>query len=49
VKEIGGDYVAVQVMALDDVDIGELVAAPVRIGDGRNHNWGAVPAETRHL
>lgn len=49
VKEIGGDYVAVQVGCLDDVDLAELIAAPVRYADGRNNNWGSVPAEVRHL
>jgi hypothetical protein len=49
VKEIGGDYVSVQVLALDDVSPAELLAALVRFADGRNNNWGAVPDETRHL
>jgi hypothetical protein len=49
VKEIGGDYVSVQLLALDDVDLAELLAAPVRFADGRNNNWGEAPAETRHL
>ena len=49
VEQIGGDYVAVQVMALDNADLAELINAPVRIADGRNNNWGHVPAETRHL
>ena len=44
-----GDYVAVQVMSLDDVDFAELTAAPVRYADGRNNNWMEVPAEIRHL
>jgi hypothetical protein len=49
VEAIGGDYVAVQISALDDVDPQELIAAPVRCGDGRNNNWGSVPSEIRHL
>ena len=49
VKEIGGDYVAVQLGSLDDVDLAELIAAPVRYADGRNNSWHLVPAETRHL
>ena len=49
VEQIGGDYVAVQVSALDDVDPQELIDAPVRCGDGRNNNWGEVPQEIRHL
>ena len=49
VEEIGGHYVAVQLASLDNVDPRELIAAPIRYADGRNNNWGAVPAETRHL
>jgi len=49
VEQIGGDYVAVQLASLDDVDPAELVAAPVRHSDGRNNNWFAAPQETRHL
>ena len=49
IKEIGGDYVAIQLSALDNVEAAELVAAPVRIGDGRNNDWASAPAETRHL
>jgi hypothetical protein len=48
-EEIGGDYVAVQIASLDDVDPQETIAAPVRYADGRNNNWMAPPAETRHL
>ena len=49
VKETGGDYVAVQLAALDNVDLVELVEAQIRFADGRNNNWMSVPAETRHL
>jgi hypothetical protein len=49
VKEIGGDYVAVQLAALDSVDVAELIAAPIRYADGRNNHWDGVPEETRHL
>jgi hypothetical protein len=49
IEQIGGDYVAVQLASLDDVDPAELIAAPVRFADGRHDNWGAPPAETRHL
>jgi len=49
VEEIGGEYVSISLAALDGVDPAELVAAPVRYFDGRNDNWWAAPAETRHL
>ena len=48
-KEIGGDYVSVQVASLDDVDPKDLVSAPVRYADGRHNHWQASPSETRHL
>jgi hypothetical protein len=49
VEQLGGDYVAIQLASLDNVDPQELIAAPIRYGDGRNNNWGKVPEETRHL
>lgn len=49
VKEVGGDYVAVQLAALDNAAPVELVEPAIRFADGRNNNWGAAPAETRHL
>lgn len=49
VKEIGGDYVAIQLAALDNVDPAELIETSVRFADGRNNDWGSVPTETRHL
>jgi hypothetical protein len=48
-KEIGGDYVAVQLAALDNVDPAELIATPTRYADGRHNRWDIVPTETRHL
>jgi hypothetical protein len=48
-EAIGGDYVTVQVAALDNVDLVELVAAPVRFSDGRDNNWQSPPAVTDYL
>ncbi len=49
VEEIGGDYVAVQLAALDNADPLELIEAPIRFADGRNNNWLVAPVETKHL
>ena len=49
VKEMGGDYVAVQLASLDSVDLQELISAPVRYADGRHDNWAVPPNETRGL
>jgi hypothetical protein len=49
VEEIGGDYVSINLGALDDADPTELAEAPVNYADGRNNAWWNVPAETRHL
>ena len=46
---LGGDFYAVNVACLDNVDPSELASIPVRYADGRNNKWEAVPAETRHL
>lgn len=48
-EQIGGDYVSINVAALDDLEPAELLAAPLKYMDGRHDNWWSVPAETRHL
>jgi hypothetical protein len=49
VKELGGDFVSVQLACLDDIEPAELIAAPVNYSDGRNNAWWNAHAETRHL
>jgi hypothetical protein len=49
VKEIGGDYVAIQLASLDNLELQELLEAPIRFSDGSNDDWGAAPQEVRHL
>ena len=44
-----GPFVAVTVNSLDDMPVDDLLAAPVRVFDGRNDNWAMPPQETRHL
>jgi hypothetical protein len=48
-EAIGGDYVTVQVASLDNADVDEWGAAPVRFSDGRNNNWRSPPAVTNYL
>lgn len=48
-KELGGDYVAIQLSTLDDALPADLVQAPVRYANGRDNDWWTVPEETRHL
>jgi len=45
----GTKYYNINFLCLDDVDIDELMAAPVTYYDGLNDNWGEQPVETRHL
>ncbi len=47
--EFGGKKYAVNLLCLDNVDVKDLVGAPVAYVDGRNDNWQSPPAETRHL
>ena len=48
-NEIGGAFYSVSIACLDDVSDEEFATIPVHYSDGRNHNWGSPPAETRHL
>jgi hypothetical protein len=49
IAEIGGDYVAVRLATLDDVNAADLAEAPVQYFNGRDNSWRTPPAETRHL
>ena len=46
---LGRPYINVSVACLDDLDVEEWVAAPVRYCDGLNNDWASTPEETRHL
>jgi len=49
VEAIGGDYVSINLGALDDASDAELAEAPVNYANGRDNAWWDTPAETRHL
>ena len=49
IPELGGEFVAINVATLDDVDWSEIAEAAVMFADGANNNWMSPPAETRHL
>ena len=49
IAEIGGEYVSVQLAALDDATPAELTEAPMKYFNGRDNDWWHAPAETRHL
>lgn len=44
-----GEMITVQVAALDDLPVQDLIAASVRIVDGLHDDWEHGPSETRHL
>ncbi len=47
--EAGGEFVAVSLVALDNLELTALIEAPVRYFNGRDNDWGNTPAEVRHL
>ena len=49
IPQLGGAFVSINVACLDDVDLTELIEAPVHYSDGRHNQWHLRPAETRHL
>ncbi len=46
---LGRAYVNVSVACIEDVDIDELIAAPLSYSDGLHNDWASTPRETRHL
>jgi hypothetical protein len=45
----GNETFSVHVSALDDLDIDELLAAPVHYMNGLRDDWENAPAQTKHL
>jgi hypothetical protein len=45
VEQLGGKVVSIQVATLDDTTPGELAAAPVNYGNGRDNLWWERPSE----
>jgi len=48
-QSLDGTVYGVNVMCLENLEVGELVTAPITYVDGRNDNWQSAPVETRHL
>lgn len=46
---LGGEFVYVNIAALDDIHDEALAAIPVHYADGRNNNWQNAPPVTAHL
>jgi hypothetical protein len=49
VEQIGGDFVSINLAALDNASDEELASAPVRFANGRDNDWFNPPSETRYL
>ena len=47
--ESGEKFYAIRVVCLEDLNIDDLVNAPIRYIDGLNENYDSPPAEIRHL
>jgi hypothetical protein len=49
VKEMGGDFVVINVACIDGVSDEELAAAPIHYSNGRDNDWMHTPAVTSYL
>jgi hypothetical protein len=49
IPQTGDKYYTVNVLCLDNLDVDELMAAPVTYYNGRNNNWWHPPVEIRHF
>lgn len=48
-EELGGAFISVSLATLDDIDLAELIEAPLWYADGLHNNWRKQPVEIRHL
>jgi len=49
VEQIGGDFVSINLGALDDASDEELAKAPVQLMNGRDNDWFNAPRESGYL
>ena len=49
VEQIGGDFVSINLGALDNASDEELASAPVQFMNGRDNDWFNAPRESRYL
>jgi hypothetical protein len=49
VEQIGGDFVSINLGALDTASDDELASAPVQFMNGRDNDWFNAPRESRYL
>ncbi len=49
VEQIGGDFVSINLGALDNASDEELANAPVQLMNGRDDDWFSAPREARYL
>jgi hypothetical protein len=49
VEQLGGDFVSINLAALDNASDDELSTAPVQFMNGRDNDWFNTPRETRYL
>ncbi len=49
IEQLGGDFVSINIGALDNASDAELANAPVQFMNGRDNDWFNAPRETRYL
>ena len=49
IPQAGGKFYSVMATCVDELDFGQLLAAPIKLCDGRADNWWSPPDDTRYL